>query len=440
MERKLPYQQFQFSRKETMSLSTLLPDLPGCSVEHVSQTEEAILITACSNTSSACCPDCHHVSSQVHSTYTRSPKTLSSSGRPVRLLLQVRRFRCSQRTCRRKTCAESFPLLVAPRVQRTCPAQELLRLIGEAVGGRAGARLSEQLAMKCSPTTIVRLVCQAPLPSSSAVRVVGVDEWAWRKGQRYGTILVDLERHAPIDLLEDATAESVATWLRSHPTVEVISRDRGTTFADGATCGAPQALQVADRWHIIHNVGEALEKVLARHHVDVKRAFASEEEQQVIATLDQQAKDHIMVRSQTEQLRQARRERRFATYRRVRELSVQGWSGASIARMLGIHKKTAVKYAQSDQFPEARSDQGHKIVPYLPFLHAQWAAGEHTIASLYQAICAQGYLGSETVVRNSLTEYREHIGPQKRQQRYYPPVPQKSRRHQRTALSSRRAT
>ena len=195
-----------------MSLIALLPDLPGCSVEQVSQTEETIVLTACAITSSASCPDCQQVSSQVHSTYIRSPKALPSSGRPVRLHLQVRRFYCANSTCRRKTFAETFPLLIIPRAQRTSAAQEVLRVIGEAIGGRAGARRSQQRALECSPATVLRLVRQAPLPSSSLVRVVGVDEWAWRKGQRYGTILVDLERHAPIDLLEDATAESFAAW------------------------------------------------------------------------------------------------------------------------------------------------------------------------------------------------------------------------------------
>jgi transposase len=175
----------------------------------------------------------------------------------------------------------------------------------------------------------------------------------------------------------------------AHPSVELISRDRGTTEASGATRGAPQALQIADRWHILHNLGEALEKVLARHHTDLKRASTpAEEEKQVIAALDQQALAHVMARSQAEQLRQARRERRLATFTRVQELSAQGWSGASIARMLGIHKKTAVKYAAAEHFPEARSDRGHKLAPYLPFLHMQWAAGEDNIAALYQAIRA----------------------------------------------------
>lgn len=425
-----------------MSLNPFLPDLPGCSVAQVKQTEESIVITACAITSSASCPDCHQVSSHVHSTYIRSPKALPSSGRRVRVHLQVRRFRCANPTCRRKTFAEPFPLLLVPRAQRTCSVQQVLRLIGEAMGGRAGARLCQLLALTCSFATLLRLVRQAPLPSSKNVRVGGVDEWAWRKGQRYGTILVDLERHAPIDLLEDATAESFAAWLEKHPTVEVVSRDRGTTFADGANRGAPQALQIADRWHLIKNMGETLEKVLARHHADVRRAMApaAEEEQQVIAALDQQALARTLARSQKEQQRQARQERRRETFMRVQELAAQGWSGASIARMLGIHKKTAVKYATAEHFPEERSDRGHKLAPYLPFLHAQWSAGEHNIASLYQTLHTQGYTGSETVVRNYLTALRKHIGQEGHPRRYYPPVSQKKKHHQRTVLSSRRAT
>jgi len=317
--------------------------------------------------------------------------------------------------------------------------QDLLRVIGEAMGGEAGARLSQRLAMKCSRATILRLVCQNPLPSSTDVRVVGVDEWAWRKGQSYGTLLVDLENQRPIDLLPDATAESFAAWLQAHPSVELISRDRGTTFADGANRGAPQALQIADRWHLLRNLGEALEKVLTKHHADLKQAFTPpEEEDQVTAALNQQALTRLKALSQAEQLQQARREQREAVFMRVQELSAQGWSGASIARMLGIHKKTAVKYAAAEHFHERR-DRGHKLAPYLLFLQTRWIAGEHNIAALYQAIHAQGYAGSETSVRQYLTSLRKEVGPARRPRRYYPPIAAERKRKPRRAVSSRQA-
>lgn len=237
------------------------------------------------------------------------------------------------------------------------------------MGGEAGARLSGRLAMKCSPMTVLRLVRQSPLPSSTQVRVRGVDDWAWRKGRRYGTILIDLKKHRPIDSLADATAESFAAWLQAHPSVEIISRDRGTTSADGATRGAPHAQQVADRWHLLHNLGEALEEVLARHHADLKRAFSPEEEhQQVITALDQEVLAHVMAHSQAEQLRQSRQEQRLAISMRVQELSAQGWSGASIARMLGIHKKTAVKYAAPrSAFPKPGVIVDASLPPFCRF-------------------------------------------------------------------------
>jgi transposase len=421
-----------------MSLNTLLPNLPGCSVEQVSQTEEAILITACASTSSARCPDCQQLSSRVHSIYMRSPQALPSSGRLVRLLLRVRRFRCANPTCRRKTFAEAFAYLVAPRAQRTCSVRDLLRVIGEAIGGEAGARLSQKLAMPCSPATLLRLVRQSSLPSSAHVRVVGVDEWAWRKGQRYGTIVVDLEQQRPIDLLADASAESFAAWLQAHPSVEIISRDRGTTYADGAARGAPHALQIADRWHLIQNLGEALEKVLAQHHADVKRALTAEEQEQLPPLSEPNSSTRTRGASQAEQARLARQERRRALFAQVQELAAQGWTGASIARMLGIHKKTAVKYATADHFPESRSDRGHKLSPFLPYLRTQWAAGEHNIALLYQTLRSLGYAGSETSVRQFVASLREEIGPPRRQRRYYPPVSKARKRHQRAALSSRR--
>jgi transposase len=150
-----------------------------------------------------------------------------------------------------------------------------------------------------------------------------------------------------------------------------LSRDRGTTYADGATGGAPQALQIADRWHLLHNLGEALEKVLVRHYAELKRAFVGETEHPPTGPVEPEVLAQSAGLSQTEQLQQARRERRRASFTRVQDLSAQGRSGAYIARMLGIHKKMAVKYASADRFPESRSDRDRKLAPYLPFLYAR---------------------------------------------------------------------
>ena len=166
----------------------LLPDLPGFCVEQINRIEKRIIITAHAKNPTASCPDCQQPSSRVHSYYIRSPIDLPSSGRPISLILQVRHFRCAHANCPRKTFAEPLPNLLLPHAQRTSRLRESLRKLGEVVGGEAGARVSQQQGMACSPDTILRLVRHAALPEPAPVKVLGVDEWAWRKGQSYGNL------------------------------------------------------------------------------------------------------------------------------------------------------------------------------------------------------------------------------------------------------------
>ena len=345
---------------------------------------------------------------------------LPSSGRSVSLVLRVRHFRCANAVCPRKTFAEPLPNLLLPHAQRTSRLRESLRALGEVVGGEVGAQVSKRLGMACSADTVLRLVRHAALSASPAVKVLGVDEWAWRKGQSYGTMLVDLERHAPVDVLEDASADSFATWLKQHKSVQLITRDRAGTYADGAAKGAPKATQIADRWHLLGNLGTALEKVLARHHDTIKRAFSRQQEQH-----EQEHTPAVpapVVISHAERIHQSRRDRRLARYQEVRKLHAQDWSFASIARMLGMNKKTVAKFAQAEQFPEARprGDRRRKLTPYLSYLQSHWEAGEHNAARLYRAIHAQGFRGSETTVRAYLSELRDETEPRTGPRRHFP--------------------
>jgi transposase len=415
----------------------LLPDLPGFCVEQITRAENQIVITARAICPSAKCPDCQQSSSRVHSYYTRSPLDLPSSGRPVALVLGVRHFRCANALCPRKTFAEPLPSLLLPHAQRTTRLRDSLQALGEDVGGEAGARASKRQGMPCSADTIVRLLRRAALPAALPVKVLGVDEWAWRKGQSYGTMLVDLERHVPVDVLPDASADSFAAWLKAHPSVELITRDRAGAFADGAASGAPNAIQIADRWHILRNLSEALKKVLARHHETIKRAFTPQQEQQA-----QQAAPPPAVISHAERIHQARRDRRLARYQEVRKLHEQGWSFASIARMLGMNKKTVAKFVQAEQFPEARprGDRRRKLTPYLPYLQKQWEAGEHNAAKLHRDIRAQGFRGSETTTRAYLSELRDQTEPRTGPRRHLRAITPKKSHWQPGAPSSRRAT
>jgi len=210
----------------------------------------------------AACPVCGSDARRVRSRYTRRLEDLPCLGRRVRLRIAVRRFVCPRSDCPRRIFAERLPGFAAPRARTTDRLYQAQTDIGSSLGGEAGSRLASRMGMATSPDTLLRRVKRLKNEPPGPPRVVGIDDWAWRKGQRYGTIVVDLERSDVIDLLPDRDADTVAAWLRAHPGVEVVSRDRSAAYAQAATEGAPQAGQVADRWHLLKNLREAVALVI----------------------------------------------------------------------------------------------------------------------------------------------------------------------------------
>src|SRR5262249_43928487 len=231
----------------------IIPDLSDLVLEQVSVTNE-VTITVRAASPTAPCPCCGTICKRIQSRYTRTLRDLPASGRPVHLLVHVRRFFCQEKSCPRKIFAERFPALTLPRVKFTRRLQETLRELGFALGGEAGARLGKQLSIPGSPETILRLVKRAQVPPASSPRVVGIDDWSWKRRLRYGTLICDLESGRPIDVLPDREVKTVSAWFENHPTVEIVSRDRSSEYTTGISKGAPQALQVADRWHIAKNL------------------------------------------------------------------------------------------------------------------------------------------------------------------------------------------
>nr|WP_246756883.1 ISL3 family transposase [Bradyrhizobium neotropicale] len=256
---------------------------------------------------------------------------MPGQGRLVEIRLHARRFRCANPQCPRRIFTERRPATVRPKARRTTRLGERQLAIGFALGGEPGSRLSHKLAMPVSSDTLLRMMHSAPLPDFVVPTVVGIDDWAWRRGQRYGTIICDLERNCVLDLLPDRNADSVARWLKRWPGIKDVARDRAGLYADGARCGAPDAVQVADRWHLLNSLGEALRHAVGRYRHNVAAAV------QIMASA--QAREdrqfHAAARPCTGVDRNAARRERWDEICRLRE---QGCPTSRIAQLLGDSK------------------------------------------------------------------------------------------------------
>lgn len=380
--------------------------IPDCRIEQVRQAGPAgIDIAIQVARPNASCPACHRPSQSVHSRYHRHPADLPSLGTAVRLDVLVRRFYCRNPACRRRTFAEPLPDLVVPRARRTCRLAAAQGRIGITCGGEAGARLLRQIGMPTSADTILRLVRAMPLPRNTAPRVVGVDDWALRKGQTYGTILIDLEARRVVDLLPGRTALALADWLKSQGTVAVIARDRSTEYAHGSTLGAPAAVQVVDRWHLLQNLRQMAERWLAGIHGRLRGLPLVPGSE---AALPHHLRTSPRSRTEAEAMADSRA-RRHAHYEEVRRRFEAGEKLLAISRAMGLARGTVRCYAYAQTFPEqaARAPRPGILTPYLRHLEARRAEGCENAAMLWREIKELGFAGSARQVRRWLSLRRK---------------------------------
>ena len=378
-------------------------------------TPERVTIVAAPQAATAACPHCRSVSGRVHSRYDRRLGDLAWQGRPVVLRVHARRFRCLDPSCPQQTFAERLPGVAAAAARRTERLGGLHRCLGLALGGEAGQRLAERLAMPVSADTLLRLARRVgndnePPPTP---RVLAVDDWAWRKGHRYGTILVDLERNVVVDLLPDRQAETLAEWLRRHPGVEIVARDRAGAYADGVRQGAPDAVQVTDRWHLLRNLGDAVRAVIDRQHAAVRRVARQVGEQRPMPTMAAAASvpDRVKPPAATRRS-QTSRARRQVRYEEAARLHAAGTSISRIAAQLGADRKTIRGWLQAGGVPLWRKPpRAGVLAPWIGHLERRWAEGCRNAALLWRELGGLGYAGRYGTVRGWARQRRKADPP-----------------------------
>lgn len=395
-----------------------LPDSAGLEVQHITIESGVATVLLRTTGSVGVCPLCGEPSTHVHSHYTRTLADLPCCGSRVQLSLQVRRFFCVNSCCKRKIFAERVSEIAKAGAHRTCRLCAALRRIGFACGGERGSRLAEHLAMPASADTLLRLIRQASPAQVQGVTVLGVDDWAWRKGQRYGTILCDLQSHRTIDLLPERSASTFSAWLFEHPGVQIVSRDRAGFYAEGARDGAPNATQVADRFHLVHNVHEALTRVMHRHHRQLREAAKSivlpptQQTPELPTPGDGEALSAPLISPAPTEPASSHsspsRDRRQELYRRVIELHEQNHSMRSIARELNIDRGTVQRFIDARTFPERATRPYPSRVDRFEFdLRRRWDEGCRNAAQLHRELVAQGFKGSYFTIRRRLNRWRD---------------------------------
>ena len=334
----------------------------------------------------------------------------------VRLQLRVRKWLCPNPSCRRRIFTERLPTIAAPWARRTLRLAQRLVALGIALGGKAGVHLGHAWDLVVSRNTLLRLLRRLPQPVLPTPRVLGVDDFALRKRHTYGTILVDLERHQPVALLPDRTAETVAQWLRQHPGVEMLARDRAQAYADGARQGAPAATQVADRFHLLQNLRETLDQVFLTHEQALEAVNTRMRQQPVLlpdGAVAVPVPPPVETPTPAQQRAGQRQARRQALHQQVWALHHQGWTAPAIAQQVGLGLRTVQRDLRRTTFAgrKRRSDRGDRVLnPYKPSLLERWNAGCYNAMRLFRDLRQRGYAGGYGVVAAYARRLRQAQG------------------------------
>lgn len=375
---------------------TVLPAPKRLKLLGVRATETAITLVARTSSRLARCPVCGNRSRRVHSRYTRKLADLPWQGVPVTVHLHVRRFFCDRAACERKIFAERVPGVAARYARRTERLDDWFTHISFALGGEAGGRLLKDLGVVVSGDTLLHHIRSLHLRDHKTPRILSVDDFAFRRGTHFGTVLVDLERHTLVDVLPDRSADTFAHWLGEHPGVEIVSRDRGGEYAEATRRAAPHAVQVADRFHLLKNLRDVVLRVFKQHR----------EVLELVPTPSVHFQRLTNLRLDRKLAKERAREQAHKLFSSVHALSKKGMKNAQISRTLGIHRHSVEKYLACKTPPQRRrfTKKVSAIAPYEDYILKRWKEGCRNATRIHREIVEQGYPGAyQNVVR--ITRY-----------------------------------
>lgn len=375
----------------TISLSSLIP--AGLSVERFEVVDGVLVVSALARTQEAACPSCGSISRRRHSRYVRHVSDLPSAGRSVRLLLITRRFRCDTTTCRRMIFAERFgDNVVAERARRTGRMECIVHHLGLALGGRPAACFAKRLMMPVSNDTLLRVVRRRAQPRWDPLNVVGIDDFAFRRNHRYGSIVCDLERRQIVKLLPDREIATVAAWLSDHPEITVVSRDRGGGYGEATARALPNAIQVADRWHLMENASAAFLDAVKKSMKPMRVALgATVVDPKLLTSAERLQYEGYLRREETNAI--------------VTDLAADGVPVKEIVRRTGRSRGLVRQIVRGERTDVFRTRQG-SLDAHLAFLDAQWEAGCRNGAELWRRLRGLGFCGSTRVVSEWATRRR----------------------------------
>jgi transposase len=401
----------------TQFLQCLLPGFNLLRLKHeeIDTDQHHLTVNVSSTQTVAMCPLCANPTTRIHSRYERTLVDLPCVNYSLTLVMQVCKFFCDNADCMRRIFTERIPEVSKPWGRKTSRLGQRLQKIGLALGGTAGARLCRQIGIVACGSTLLNHLKKLSLPELAVPKILGVDDFAFCKGQRYGTILVDLERNQPIDLLADRKAETLTDWLMQHPGVEILSRDRSKTYKSGMDKGAPAAIQVADRFHLVQNLEETLEKVLSSYGNELKAV--EQQQRQISVTTSTEAvvvipKPTTIAELQAQKL--VNYQHRVQQQQEIRKLSHQQWSQLAIAQAVGVSVRTVQRLLSAPDLPQTASQScllGRGLLePYKQSLLEWWNAQIRQPKVLMVLLQQKGYTGSERTLCRYLSAVRAAQG------------------------------